>query len=341
MTQLVTTPAPTRRHVSAAAGSVGCRLQKVLPATCERGRQMVPTGLATPVSARSGRSAHGLELLGSYTGGVGRNREVIAARRGDGCVLVIDRDELTLGDRRLVACLAADEPASNAALMCALYLEDHKRGRCRRVRPEDLIDVALITEDEVGWPCPGGSYMRELVACSRGGKEEVVYNLEPVSGDRAVAELRWRVRPRAHPAHASHVVSLRHVVATIESYEPVFERSFAALAAHEDDPKVSGTTLRQELERLRESPVVLNRGLREAVRAAIERGVSMGEIALRCNRVKRDGHGNSSGETSWLARRVGMAPESGGSRPTPWIHSEVLALIAREGLGIGPHEVEL
>ena len=56
--------------------------------------------------------------------------------------------------------------------------------------------------------------------------------------------------------------------------------------------------------------------------------------------MKRDACGNESGETSWLARRLGLLPEGGKERPTPWIHSDVLALIARRGLGLSPREVE-
>jgi hypothetical protein len=67
----------------------------------------------------------------------------------------------------------------------------------------------------------------------------------------------------------------------------------------------------------------------------------MSEIAIRCGRVKHDSRGNESGETSWLARRLGLLPEGGQSTPTPWIHSEVLGLIARQGLGMAPREVEL
>jgi hypothetical protein len=99
--------------------------------------------------------------------------------------------------------------------------------------------------------------------------------------------------------------------------------------------------LRAELARVRESPIVLNRGLREVVLAAIDReALSLSEIAMRCGRVKRDAGGNLSGETSWLARRLGMMPEGGRDRPTPWVHSDVLALIARDGLGLSPREVE-
>jgi len=93
---------------------------------------------------------------------------------------------------------------------------------------------------------------------------------------------------------------------------------------------------------VRESPIVLNRRLRETVLAAIGReGLSMSEIATRCGRIKRDSKGNESGETSWLARRLGLLPEGGQGAPTPWIHTDVLGLIARRGLGISPREVEL
>jgi hypothetical protein len=137
-------------------------------------------------------------------------------------------------------------------------------------------------------------------------------------------------------------VSVRDVVGSLESYEPVRTLTAAALARHGEDRTVSVSALRAELVRMDGSRIVLNRGLREAVLDAVEaRGLSMSEIALRCGRVKYDARGNASGETSWLARRVGLAPEGGEREPTPWVHSEVLALIARAGLGISPREVEL
>jgi hypothetical protein len=69
--------------------------------------------------------------------------------------------------------------------------------------------------------------------------------------------------------------------------------------------------------------------------------LSMSSIAIRCDRIKRDRKGNESGETSWLARRIGLLPDGGQSSPTPWIHSDVLGLIARQGLGLSPREVEV
>ena len=87
---------------------------------------------------------------------------------------------------------------------------------------------------------------------------------------------------------------------------------------------------------------MLNRGLREAVlRAVTEGGVSFSAIAMACGRVKHDSRGNHSGETSWLARRVGLLPCGPGVGPNPWVHTDTLALIARNGLGIAPREVEL
>jgi hypothetical protein len=156
----------------------------------------------------------------------------------------------------------------------------------------------------------------------------------------SIPELRWC---REGPGHASECepLSLREAIAALESYEPLQELTLVALASCGHSGEVSTTVLRSELARVQESPIVLNRRLREVVLAAVERGESsMSEIAIRCGRVKRDRRGNESGETSWLARRLGLLPEGGRSTPTPWIHSDVLALIARRGLGVSPREVE-
>jgi hypothetical protein len=44
-------------------------------------------------------------------------------------------------------------------------------------------------------------------------------------------------------------------------------------------------------------------------------------------------------QTSWLNRRIGYKPE-GQAAGHAWVHSDMLALIARAGLGINPCEVE-
>ena len=82
--------------------------------------------------------------------------------------------------------------------------------------------------------------------------------------------------------------------------------------------------------------------LREVVQHRVQSGnTNVSDIAIRCGRIKRDHCGNLSGETSWLARRIGQLPEGGEQTPGPWIHTDVLALIARDGLCTSPNEVEL
>jgi hypothetical protein len=166
------------------------------------------------------------------------------------------------------------------------------------------------------------------------------YLLECHHGSLSIAELRWR--RRAVGCGRPTPVSVRAAIGALEAYEPVLSLTRAALARHEGDPGVSVALLRGEYERAVTSPIVLNRGLREAVERLTAQGeVSASEIAIRCGRVRRGPRGHVSGETSWLARRIGQVPEPGASAPTPWVHSDVLALIAREGLCLNPNEVEL
>jgi hypothetical protein len=280
-------------------------------------------------------------VLGHYSDHQGRPREILARPGYAGSVLVVDRDACTLGDRRLVAHLGADEPAENAALMCRHYLRDPRGRWCRPVTPEDLRSPAVdaIARDDP--PAQGSPALSD-----RQGR---TYRLGPLSGRLSVPELRWLRDPASVEAadHNSRTagaqpVSVRDVVGNLESYEPVRTLTAEALARHGGDRAVSVSALRAELVRMNGSRIVLNCGLREAVLDAVEaRGLSMSEIALRCGRVKYDARGNASGETSWLTRRIGLAPEGGEREPTPWVHSEVLALIARAGLGISPREVEL
>jgi hypothetical protein len=282
--------------------------------------------------------------LGRYTDKFGHSREVVALPGSLGSVLVVDRDAATLGDRRLVAHLEADEPAVNATLVCERYLEEGsaERRRCRRVLPEDLVISPAAAHAEACrvqdvWQVePGGSETR----CS--DRQGRTYRLGLVPTDMSIPELRWLCQPSHEQDEAPRPVKMREAVAAMESYEPARLMTLRALVQHRDDPGVSSVVLRSELAVVQESPIVLNRRLRHAVIMAIEhQGLSMSEIAIRCGRVKRDSKGNESGETSWLARRLGILPEGGADRRTPWIHSDVLALIARHGLGISPREVEL
>jgi hypothetical protein len=278
-----------------------------------------------------------LRLLARYTDRDGGLREVLARRGAAASVLVIDRDAYSRGDRRLVAHLDADEPRENARIVCAEYLSrvTGERLRCRALEPADLERGPNGSPYEppchqspsliVGGACHGSSVPRFRLRCIPPGEQ--------------LMQLRWW---RCGPGWPARPVSVREAIATLESYEPVRTITTAALAPERQRCGVSTTVLRAELKRVLESPIVLNRGLREATLARIEHGeLSMSEIAIRCGRTKRDLAGNESGETSWLGRRLGLLPEGGKSEPTPWIHSDVLALIARCGLGIAPREVEL
>ncbi len=328
-------------------------------------------------------------VLGRYLDGHGRLREILARPGHAGSVLVLDRDAHTLGDRRLVAHLGADEPPENAALVCRHYLHDPRGRRCRALTAADLRSpgpgsptdgdgapdgapggapdgapdgapggapdgapggapgfapgsVGRVRARAAAHPAAAGPYGGDPPSPAHETSSAIVdhegraYRLGCTNGRLAIPELRWLRAPDGC------AVSIREVVASLESYEPARAHTLAALARHGGDPTLSVAVLRAELRRLDASRIVLNRGLREAVLEANRtRGLSMSEIALRCGRVKYDARGNPSGETSWLARRVGLSPEGGERRPTPWVHSDVLALIARAGLDLSPREVEL
>jgi hypothetical protein len=274
--------------------------------------------------------------LAHYIDVHGHARELIAQAGHAGSVLVLDRDAATLRDRRLVAHLAADEPPENAQLVCDLYLADAHGRWCRALEPADL-EVAPLRAP-VSEACRERPDGRATVVDRYGN----AYRIRAIPGARSGLQLRWTCRD-AHGTAWRHV-SLREAVACVESYEPMRTLTQQALAdvRSERPSSISCARLEVELERLASSPIVLNRGLREAVLETIRmRGVSMSEVASRCGMVKCDRRGRLSGETSWLARRVGLMPEGGGRTATPWVHSDVLGLIARKGLGMSPREVEL
>lgn len=282
---------------------------------------------------RVGESPKRAPRLGRYTvPETGQTREILSLCRPDGSVFVIDYLLDPLGDGRVVAHLAADEPAENARIVCELYLADESRGRCRRLLPEDLERTRQVEPP----PPPDTAVPPSLDA------DGYEYRVNELDVGMAVPVLRWTRSQSSGREEQVEVVTLRDVIAHLQDYEPARTITRDVLAAREGDRGISTHRLRQELERLDCSAIVLNRGLREAVKRKIARGVvNQSQIAMRCGRTKQDRRGNRSGDTSWLARRIGQLPESGEKKPTPWIHSDILALIARQGLCVSPHEVEL
>jgi len=169
-----------------------------------------------------------------------------------------------------------------------------------------------------------------------------LYSIREVANDESFPTLRWTRSCQPGQQEPFDHVTLRDVIARLSDYEPARTITSAALAVHHDSRRLSTHRLRGELERVSTSPIVLNRGLREAVQRKVTRGdLSMSQIAMRCGRIKQDRRGNRSGETSWLARRIGQLREGGKAGPSPWVHTDVLALIVRDGLGASPREVEL
>jgi hypothetical protein len=295
-------------------------------------------------------SAHlHISVLHRYADPRGRRREILTRAGRAGSLLVIDRDAASGEDCRLVAHLAADEPRVNAALTCRDYLRNPNRW-CRPLVPADL-QRAPVAED------PIEDSIRDLIEDpsegplgAAGGESSKLrdrrghlYRLAPLPRGRSIPELRWQRLPAdGSPDSASAPARMRDVIGALETYRPIRALTAGALARHDDDPDISTSKLRGELERLLCSHIVLNRGLREAVLAAVdEQGLTLSEITFRCGHFKRDVRGNCHGDTSWLSRRIGLVAENGKSEPTPWVHSDVLAQIARDGLGISPREVEL
>jgi hypothetical protein len=308
-----------------------------------RSRSPRPSGRPSrrkPRRSRVGaRQAHATptpsKTLARYTDWRGQAREIVARAACAGSVLVLDRDAATLSDRRLIAHLAADEPVVNAAIASRCYLAQARRERyvCRPLLAGDLSSIPFADAFEDG----SSAQCAHQHAVDRLGRR---YELTHLPTGMSIPELRW-CRASKNGVEAE-LVSVRDAIAQLESYEPIRTLTRRALHLHDGAGEVSVTVLRAELSRIQDSPIVLNRGLREAVLAMTEsQGLSMSEIAVRCGRIKRDRAGNESGETSWLARRLGLLAEGGRETPTPWIHSDVLALIARDGLGVSPREVEV
>lgn len=286
--------------------------------------------------ARAHRTAGRSGAIARYVDCDGRTREILTRVGHEQSVLVLDRDVQTRGDARLIAHLAADEPPGNATLASRSYIARARRRSCLcRALCEADLTAHPFPEPEAGDRAK--PHDLDQPPPDRLGRR---YELVRIPTGMSIPELRWL--RRCHSGAKPVTVSVREAIACQESYEPIRALTVSTLSFHETDDTVSVTALRGELQRVQQSPIVLNRGLRETVLAAMaEQGLSMSEIAIRCGRIKHDSAGNQSGETSWLARRLGLLAEGGRSAPTPWIHSDVLALIARDGLGVAPREVEL
>lgn len=292
-----------------------------------------PAAPKQPPPPRISTPARTVTVLGGYRRH-GRDRQILAVTRADGARLVIDWIAGTRSDARLVGEIAADEPAANARILAQAYLADPSKGRCRRLRRADLHPPQPTPHSPAS---PGSPAAVETLDDRAGG----IYTIGRLPRSGLSCELRWTRRQDGQDGEPE-VLTLRSVIGALESYEPARAITATVIDAHRHDPSVSIEALRLELQRLADSSTVLNRGLREAVQARIDAGsLTMSEIAIRCGRIKHHPGGQISGETSWLARRIGIKAETPDQPPTPWVHTDVLALIARSGLHLCPREVEL
>ncbi len=292
-----------------------------------------PTGMAVRVSGSRLRRGARRVVLARYSDELGQPHEIVSRSGARGGTLVVDRPLRNGAAQRLVAHLGADEPSENARIVCREYLRASAEDRqCRVVLPDDwLDDLPGHSLETAPWRLED---QPSILACGRPTR------IGFVPSQMSIPALRWTRLDRA--GEQAIPVSLREAIAAAQSYEPFRELTMRALAVYEPDPDVSVTTLRAEFDRVLTSTIVLNRALREAVLDQVGRGLSsMSEIAIRCGRLKQDRRGRVNGETSWLGRRIGLLPEAGRELPTPWVHSDVLGLIARDGLGISPREAEL
>jgi hypothetical protein len=271
----------------------------------------------------------------------GATRVIVALPAPAGATLVVDRLAGTKADARVLARIAAEEDAGNAELVASMYLADENRGRCRELTAEDLEPMPKIEGGENGEASENTD--SEALDYAGGVVDDhgVRYCVRVIEGGEGAPaqELRWA---REDDSGGWEAVTLRETIAQFESYEPLITMTRAAVDAHSGDRAIGVSTLRLELRRQEGSPIVLNRGLREAVlRAVAQQNLSLSEIAARCGRRHSGCDDLSSGDTTWLQRRIGIKREAGSDAPTSWVHTEVLALIARDGLGLAPHEVEL
>lgn len=173
------------------------------PRTCQ--------AAARPADANAQRDLS----LGRYVApDTGQAREIVSLPRPDGSTFVVDYLASTLGDGRVVAHLAADEPPENDRIVTAMYLADDTRGHCRPLTAQDLELTRHTT------PAPPNTGGTALPATPLRDARAHLYRIREVVGEGSVPELRW-TRSR-HPGQGEpfEALTLRDVVARLEDYEP-------------------------------------------------------------------------------------------------------------------------
>ena len=270
---------------------------------------------ATPL--QPGAGARGTRSLGSYIAlGSEQRREVVSLQRPDGSTLVVDYQLGALSDGRLIAHLAADEPPENAHIVCELYLADDTKGRCRAVTQEDFDLTRHATPPPPAADAP-------TAVDSLKDADGHVYRIRELPTLETMPELRW-TRSASQAASSASTPCIprcrrrcRSLRAGANPHRP---------GAHPLRQDLSTRRLAEEHERLSGSPIVLNRGLREAVQRVLRDELSMSEIAhpLRADQARQARQPERGDELAGAPHR----PAAGGEGRPTWSQRQ-LALIAR------------
>jgi hypothetical protein len=127
----------------------------------------------------------------------------------EGSRLIIDRLAGTLTDARLVGHLAADEPAENASILCALYLADKRRRACRHLQAEDfeLVPFTDLSAGQTALPAA------DSLVLDRDG---IAYGIRRVDGDGSLPELRWTRSADPDYDHPLQVLHSRHHIVDVQ-----------------------------------------------------------------------------------------------------------------------------
>ena len=102
----------------------------VAPAAADEIRALATDVLAPAGRPRGAGRSRAERILASYTDAEGVRHELLTWRGAACSTLVVDR-ESRQATPRLVAHLAADEPAENARVVCEDYLQRAQQGLCR------------------------------------------------------------------------------------------------------------------------------------------------------------------------------------------------------------------
>ena len=137
--------------------------------------------------------------LGGYRDLTGRERALIARPGAGGSALVIDQDAGTLADRRLVAHLAADEPAANARIAADLYLGEPDGRFARPLEDRDWLSLpdGRDPPEEPEPPLAWGAARRTRAPLPPGRRDDHRYG-------RQTRWLRRGARGRSESGDAAH-----------------------------------------------------------------------------------------------------------------------------------------